>query len=62
MTKLNVAICQAAPVPLDFAGGIDKATRLAQEAIDQGARMVAFGETFLGGYPLWLDEAPGAAL
>jgi predicted amidohydrolase len=23
---------------------------------------VAFGETFLGGYPLWLDEAPGAAL
>lgn len=25
-------------------------------------KVVAFGETFLGGYPLWLDEAPGAAL
>jgi nitrilase len=62
MTKLHVAVVQAAPVPLDFQGGIDKAVRLAREAIDNGARVVAFGETFLGGYPLWLDEAPGAAL
>ena len=60
--KLTVAICQAAPVPLDFAGGIEKATRLAREAVEGGAQFVAFGETFLGGYPLWLDEAPGAAL
>lgn len=66
MTKLprtlNVAICQAAPVPLHFDSGIDKAVRLAKQAIDDGAQLVAFGETFLGGYPLWLDEAPGAAL
>jgi len=62
MMKLPVAICQAAPVPLDFAAGIEKAVRLARAAIDSGARVVAFGETFLGGYPLWLDEAPGAAL
>lgn len=60
--SLTVAICQAAPVPLDFAAGIDKAVRLARAAIDGGAQVVAFGETFLGGYPLWLDEAPGAAL
>lgn len=62
MTKLPVAVVQAAPIPLDFAAGIEKAVRLAREAIDRGARVVAFGETFLGGYPLWLDEAPGAAL
>lgn len=62
MTLLSVAICQAAPVPLDIAAGIDKALRFAREAIEGGARVVAFGETFLGGYPLWLDEAPGAAL
>lgn len=62
MTKLPVAVVQAAPIPLDFQAGIDKALRLAREAIDSGARVVAFGETFLGGYPLWLDEAPGAAL
>lgn len=60
--KLNVAICQAAPVPLHFGDGIAKAVRLSREAINGGARVVAFGETFLGGYPLWLDEAPGAAM
>ncbi|MFN9716957.1 MAG: nitrilase-related carbon-nitrogen hydrolase, partial [Sphingomonadales bacterium] len=62
MTTLPVAVVQAAPIPLDFQAGIDQAVRLAREAIDNGARVVAFGETFLGGYPLWLDEAPGAAL
>ena len=62
MTKLSVAVVQAAPVPLDFQGGIDKALRLARAAVESGAKVVAFGETFLGGYPLWLDEAPGAAL
>ncbi len=62
MSLLPVAICQAAPIPLDVNGGIEKATRLAREAIEGGAKFVAFGETFLGGYPLWLDEAPGAAL
>ncbi|WP_370030368.1 carbon-nitrogen hydrolase family protein [Qipengyuania mesophila] len=62
MTMLPVAIVQAAPIPLAIGDGIDKAVRLARAAIDGGARLVAFGETFLGGYPLWLDEAPGAAL
>jgi len=62
MSTLHVAICQAAPVPLHFADGIAKAARHAREAIEGGAQVVAFGETFLGGYPLWLDEAPGAAL
>ena len=63
MTKaLPVAIVQAAPIPLAIGDGITKAVELAGEAIKQGAKLVAFGETFLGGYPLWLDEAPGAAL
>ncbi|WP_421991793.1 carbon-nitrogen hydrolase family protein [Qipengyuania sp.] len=62
MTKLPVAIVQAAPIPLAIGDGIDKAVRLAREAVEGGAKLVAFGETFLGGYPLWLDEAPSAAL
>ncbi len=62
MTKLKAAICQAAPVPLAIADGIEKAAHLARAAIESGAKVIAFGETFLGGYPLWLDEAPGAAL
>jgi predicted amidohydrolase len=62
MSTLTVAVVQAAPVPLAIGEGIAKAVRLAREAVAGGARLVAFGETFLGGYPLWLDEAPGAAL
>ncbi len=62
MNTLSIAICQAAPIPLAVGDGVEKAVRLAREAIESGAQLVAFGETFLGGYPLWLDEAPGAAL
>lgn len=60
--KLPVAIVQAAPIPLAIGDGIAKAVDTASQAIADGARLVAFGETFLGGYPLWLDEAPGAAM
>ncbi|WP_379546414.1 carbon-nitrogen hydrolase family protein [Qipengyuania sp. DSG2-2] len=62
MTELPVAVVQAAPIPLAIGDGIEQAVKLASEAIEGGAKLVAFGETFLGGYPLWLDEAPGAAL
>ena len=60
--KLSVAIAQAAPIPLAIGDGIAKAAELARQAMADGVKLVAFGETFLGGYPLWLDEAPGAAL
>lgn len=62
MTNLHVAIAQSAPVPLAISAGIDKAERIVRAAFADGAKLVAFGETWLGGYPLWLDEAPGAAL
>lgn len=62
MTQLPVAIVQAAPIPLAIGDGIVAAADHARRAIADGARLIAFGETFLGGYPLWLDEAPGAAL
>ncbi|WP_428632481.1 nitrilase-related carbon-nitrogen hydrolase [Sphingopyxis sp.] len=62
MTPLHATIVQAAPIPLAISDGIVAATDHARRAIADGARIVAFGETFLGGYPLWLDEAPGAAL
>ncbi len=62
MTSLHIAIAQAAPVPLAISVGIEKAEGLLRDAFADGAKLVAFGETWLGGYPLWLDEAPGAAL
>ncbi|MEO0499847.1 MAG: nitrilase-related carbon-nitrogen hydrolase, partial [Pseudomonadota bacterium] len=62
MAMLPVALVQARAVPLDVGRGIERATEAAAAAIAKGARLVGFGETLLGGYPIWLDEAPGAAL
>ncbi|MFA5968762.1 MAG: carbon-nitrogen hydrolase family protein [Sphingomonas sp.] len=59
---VKAAIVQAAPVPLAIGHGIEQLVGHIANAIDTGATMIAFGETFLGGYPLWLDEAPNAAL
>ena len=61
-TKLNVAIVQAAPIPLAIGDGIRALVAHVRPLVENGSEMIAFGETFLGGYPLWLDEAPGAAL
>lgn len=58
---MKVAIIQAAPVPFAVDDGLAKAHALASDAIAAGAAIVAFGETFIGGYPIWLDEATGAA-
>ena len=57
---MKAAIVQAAPVPLDITTGIKQLEKHVQRAIDEDAALIAFGETFLGGYPLWLDEASGA--
>ena len=59
---MKVAIVQAAPIPIAVNDGLAKAHGLAREAIAAGAKIIVFGETFIGGYPIWLDEAPGAAL
>ena len=60
--KLKVAIVQDSPVPFAMGAGLDKAIAKAREAIERGARVVAFGEGFLGGYPAWLDHVAPARL
>lgn len=59
---VKAALVQAAPIPLAISDGITALLDHVADAADIGARLVAFGETFLGGYPIWLDEAPNAAL
>lgn len=59
---IRVAIVQASPVPFDLAGTLAKALALLEDAARSGAQLVCFGETFLPGYPAWLDYCPGAAL
>lgn len=62
MARIAAAIVQAEPVPLDISGGLEALPAHISAAADGGAQLIAFGETFLGGYPIWLDESPGAAL
>jgi hypothetical protein len=57
-----VAIAQSAPVYMDKRASLAKALDLIQQAAKQEAQLVAFGETWLPGYPAWLDVCPGAAL
>lgn len=59
---LRVAVVQASPVLFDLAASLEKALALTARAAEQGAQLVCFGETFLSGYPAWLDFCPGSAL
>lgn len=53
LQKFTAAAVQAAPVFLDTGATVEKVCRLIEEAADNGARLVAFPEVFVAGYPYW---------
>ena len=59
---LRVAIVQNSPIFLDLDASLAKAISLAEEAAKRQARLIAFGETWLPGYPAWLDHCTDVAL
>jgi len=57
---VKVAVVQHGPVYLDKAASLQKALDLLKTAAAGGAQLVVFGETWLSGYPAWLDHCPEA--
>lgn len=57
-TTFRVAAVQAEPAWLDLQGSLDKAIDLIKEAAEGGAQLVAFPETFIPGYPVFLWSYP----
>ena len=58
---MRVAVCQLAPVFLDRAGTLRKVLDGLERAADLGARLIAFPEAVLPGYPVWLSRTGGSA-
>lgn len=55
MRRLTVAIAQAVPSVLDLEGGVARACEWIARAGREGARLVAFPETWIPVYPFWCD-------
>jgi len=61
MPTVRAAVVQAEVAP-SLRAGLDRAALLVAQAKARGAELVAFPETWLPGYPAWLDVTRDAAL
>ena len=61
-TWIKIAVIQHPPVFLNLQASVRLATQLVADAASKGAKLVVFPESWLPGYPVWLDYAPGSAL
>ncbi|EMC92382.1 hypothetical protein BAUCODRAFT_287107 [Baudoinia panamericana UAMH 10762] len=52
--SIRVAVTQAEPVWLDLQATVEKTCKLITEAAEHGARLIAFPECWVPGYPCWI--------
>ncbi|MEL6185749.1 MAG: carbon-nitrogen hydrolase family protein [Myxococcota bacterium] len=57
---MKIALAQMAPVLLDRARTVEKVVSHLRRAASEGAELVAFGETLVPGYPVWIERTDGA--
>ncbi|MBA4160469.1 MAG: carbon-nitrogen hydrolase family protein, partial [Gemmatimonadetes bacterium] len=60
-SRIIAAIVQAEVAP-NLEAGLALTAELAREAANSGAELIVFPETWLPGYPAWLDVCRDAAL
>jgi predicted amidohydrolase len=58
--ELRIAAAQIAPVLLDRERTLEKVVQRIEEAATRDARLVAFGEALVPGYPVWVERTDGA--
>jgi len=58
MGLIKVAIGQIAPDYMNKEGTINRACRAIEDAAKEGAKLIAFPETFIPGYPYWRGVLP----
>ena len=59
---LKIAVVQHPPVFMNLTESVNLGIQFIQEAAALGNDIIVFPETWLPGYPVWLDYAPGAGL
>ncbi len=57
--KVKVGIAQYASVHLDLQQSLQRLASIVEEASEHSLDLLVFGETWLSGYPVWLDHCPG---
>ena len=59
--SVKVALVQKPPVFLNLEETLNKSEGIIAECANNDAQIIVFPETWLPGYPIWIDDAPNAA-
>lgn len=62
MPTFKVTLAQKAPVYLDLAASLERLHAMMAEAAAANSQLLVLGESWLSGYPAFLDYVPGAAI